>query len=108
MSVIGPAAPNLPHKFLPGVGRGVGREVGGGGRGGGRGVRGRGTGLGAARYARRWGQISNRHISETAKDNPTNMVLKSVLLRLEESDKIGLETLRGRITEITFYGKDLD
>ena len=29
------------------------------------------------------GQISNRYISETAKDNPINMVFKSVRLRLE-------------------------
>jgi len=53
MSVIGLAAPNLPHKFLPGVGWGVGRELGGGGRSAGSGVCGEGSGLGAARYARR-------------------------------------------------------
>ena len=28
---------------------------------------------GGGRYARRWGQISNRHISKTAKDNPITL-----------------------------------
>jgi len=43
-------------------------------------------------------------ISETAEDNPINIILKNGLQSTGESTKSGLEAVQGRITKLAFYG----
>jgi len=45
------------------------------------------------------------HISETAKDSPSILYSKSTQ-STAESNRSGLEALRGRITKLAIYGKN--
>ena len=61
---------------------------------------------GNSRCARKWGQISNAYISETAGRNLAYMVCKSLEF-LALSNGIGLEALRGRIRKLVILSQDM-